>query len=354
MEEFEPFKSKIILFCHIILSKNDPLDFSENLGDESEYFCDEKIFDIIINQANIVYFNTHIMEMRYIVEFICLQHIKERSETESLFTPYSFYEYQALCDYIERLKYLFISTWNVELPQYFERIIEWIMLRSEEFLNYEAHEIVSIDNSRKFLTDLMKAKIEIETQNLSKYIDAKIKTANNKMTIVSQKTYINLKRESEKLQKETNRSLQKSEKNMIQTSIAILGIFAAVVLTFNMGISFAAVALENFMQSDVYHYVLVIVLFGFIIGNVLFALFAYLRHIHISQSTDESAKTTQPSESIRKTIIGKIVIIFNITLIVILIVDVCCWGCGVVERRNNYIQEKFSIEKTSLNYNNEI
>lgn len=139
--------------------------------------------------------------------------------------------------------------------------------------------------------------------------------------------------ENIKLQNET---IDSKAFQLIINTVSILGIFAAIVLTFNVGISFSTEVLQNFMQSSIYHSVLVVLLFGFIIGNVIFALFAFLRHVYKS-TTDESFKNT---------IFGQIIKIFNIVLAVLFILNIICWFLGVSEFRDvcvdNRVQEYFS------------
>lgn len=338
----EVFINNIVMFCYIVLSKTDPLDFSHDLKKENEFFNNKNVYDSLISETNITYFKENISYMHYIVDFLCLKHI---TNTTNGYTPYSFYNFDEMGKYLKYLKKEFFNKHNVSLPDYFDNIIQWIILRAEEFRSDSAHENNQIKTTRKIVTEFIENDFKKEIERLTEEINNSFSNALKNINIVKENTNKQLEEAKNNLNEENQKKLalainkvkidiqndlHKSEKNMMQTCIEILGVFAAVVLTFNMGISFGAEALEKFMQSGTYHSTLVILLFGFIIGNVIFALFAFLRYIHNKTPEKniipaENTPAGKTEEKLCKTIIGKIVIGFNGVLILLFIVNLIGW-----------------------------
>ena len=178
---------------------------------------------------------------------------------ERMMCPYRFCSTKSLANFKRDLSNYCISK-NGNLPECLSRTIDWILLDSQRFnLN-----TIYINNRIDANSEYQESVFKDNYGSLRKGLNTATK---------------DLKSLNKSLN-DYEKRIKVSERKMAENSITILGIFSAVVLTFNMGISFAAEALETFMQSSVYHSILVILLFGFIIGNVIFALFAFLRYIH--------------------------------------------------------------------------
>ena len=339
------FLGRIRDFCNIILSKTDTLDLLYDFEQEDNFFKDESTFDLLTNQINIDYFYKNIDYAHYIVDMCCLLHIKKQNDASEIHSPYSFYEFDAMQEYYYNVKYLFKEIHNVALPSYFNYIIEWIILRGEEVDNYNIYINNQVEKVNRMYVDSFLSEFKQKAADIQNDVNTVLNETKGKIKDVetSAQEQIDTKiKNTEDTQKDR---LQKSEKNMLQTCIEILGVFSAVVLTFNMGISFASKALEVFMQSSIYHSVLVIILFGFIIGNVIFALFAFLRHINKKDEQAQQNGMSGKGEKLRKTILGKIIIMFNAVLIVLLIIDFCCWDKGTIEARNEEISSKYSVQQ---------
>lgn len=115
--------------------------------------------------------------------------------------------------------------------------------------------------------------------------------------------------------KDTLENLENKIKQNQKESVAVLGIFAAIVLSFTGSFAFTSSVLENFQSGNIYRWLLVIILVGFVLINILYALFYFInRIIHGDQKRG----------------VGPI-IIPNLIIIGLLIVLVMVWNSGVIE-----------------------
>lgn len=135
----------------------------------------------------------------------------------------------------------------------------------------------------------------------------------------------------QKAQKHCDDTKEKLD-NVQKEHIAILGIFAAVVLAFTGGIAFSTSVLNNIAQASIYRTIFVSLIIGFVLINVLIGLFYYIN-----------------------TLIGKEkkmlpLIISNVLMTLMLGATVIAWREGIVERRNIEIETKLltpmSVEKS--------
>lgn len=119
---------------------------------------------------------------------------------------------------------------------------------------------------------------------------------------------------------EVDKKLNHSQKEYI----AILGIFAAVVLAFTGGIAFSTSVLNNIAQASIYRTVFVALVIGLVLINVLFGLFYYINFL-VGRS-------------------GKLfpLIISNIVFIILLVMTVFSWNFGWVENRNDRVDGKLN------------
>lgn len=109
-------------------------------------------------------------------------------------------------------------------------------------------------------------------------------------------------------------------KNSQKEYIAILGIFAAVVLAFTGGIAFSTSVLENIAEASIYRTIGVSLVIGLVLINVLFGMFYYINSL-----VDKKNKIYP-------------LIISNSVIILLLIGTVVAWHCGFVEDRNTRIK----------------
>ncbi len=93
------------------------------------------------------------------------------------------------------------------------------------------------------------------------------------------------------------------EKKLYETNISILGIFSAIVLTFNASISFFAAILESLATASTYKFILIILIIGFITTNVLFGLYTFLSFVykkndkkHLLKNINKQSSTLKSEE----------------------------------------------------------
>lgn len=102
--------------------------------------------------------------------------------------------------------------------------------------------------------------------------------------------------------------------------IAILGIFAAVVLAFTGGIVYSTSVFNNIAQVSIYRTILIALVIGLVLVNILFGLFYYIN------------KLVNKENPLRPLIIS------NAIFILLIIATVVFWIGGVVESRNSRIK----------------
>ena len=107
--------------------------------------------------------------------------------------------------------------------------------------------------------------------------------------------------------------------------IAILGIFAAVVLAFTGGIAFSTSVLNNIAQASIYRTIAIALIVGLVLINVLFGLFYYINSI-----VDKDKKVLP-------------LIVSNVVIILLLGITFIAWNNGFVEKRDNkFVQQQVS------------
>ena len=122
------------------------------------------------------------------------------------------------------------------------------------------------------------------------------------------------------------KTTQDSINNAQKEYIAILGIFAAVVITFVGGIAFSTSVLQNIHQSSIYRIVFICLLIGLVLLNVICALFYFIERL--VKSRDEEKK---PRNSFKP------FIIINVIMLVLILITFVCWSFWCVEHRNNSV-----------------
>lgn len=100
--------------------------------------------------------------------------------------------------------------------------------------------------------------------------------------------------------------------------IAILGIFASIVLTFIGGIVFSTSVLQNIGAVSVYRLAAIVLLVGMVFSNMLYGLFYYVNHLIYNN----------------KKISATLIILANCLMLLMLALVFASWLFGVVERRN--------------------
>lgn len=106
--------------------------------------------------------------------------------------------------------------------------------------------------------------------------------------------------------------------NVQKEYIAILGIFASVVLTFAGAFSFSTSIFSNLHQSSIYRIILAALIIGLVLTNILYVLFYYIDRL-VNKKEERQIKPLLIVDGI----------------LVVLILGVCLfWILGLVEQRN--------------------
>lgn len=118
-----------------------------------------------------------------------------------------------------------------------------------------------------------------------------------------------------------NKKITKKINNSQKEYIAILGIFAAIVLAFTTGTTFTASVLQNITQTNIYKIILVVLIIGLILINAVYGLLYYIDRL-VEFHKEPKLKT---------------LIISNITIFILIFADILAWNYGIVEKRNQNI-----------------
>ena len=119
-------------------------------------------------------------------------------------------------------------------------------------------------------------------------------------------------------------NIRKDIKNQQKEYIAILGIFAAVVLAFTGGIAFTTSVLNNIHNASFYRIAIISLIIGLVLINILFGLFYYVDKL----VNGESGKRLTP------------LVISNLVIIALLAVISIAWWNGCVEKRDDKIDKQ--------------
>lgn len=132
---------------------------------------------------------------------------------------------------------------------------------------------------------------------------------------------------------QVNGKLERSQREYI----AILGIFASIVLAFTGGIAFSSSVIENLHKASIYRIFAVSLIIGLVLVNVLFGLFYYLDRL--------------TSLTGKKKIVP--LVIANTVILGLLLFTILGWTFNVVEKRNGLYDGSKVVDITSESYNSE-
>lgn len=118
--------------------------------------------------------------------------------------------------------------------------------------------------------------------------------------------------------------------------IAILGIFAAIVLAFTGGIAFSTSVLKSINTVSVYRITMVSLMIGLVLINVLFGLFYYVDRL--VNGMQKNRKKLKP------------LLFSNVILCVLLSITIIVWYYGWVEKRDIRIKENTKTEQMIETY----
>ncbi|CBK75286.1 hypothetical protein CIY_27110 [Butyrivibrio fibrisolvens 16/4] len=139
----------------------------------------------------------------------------------------------------------------------------------------------------------------------------------SQMRELSSTTKDNLGKMLDDVEHQINSQKDKIDKQQ-RDYIAILGIFAAIVLAFTTGIAFSTSVLNNINCVSSYRLMAVSLIVGIVLVNVMYGLFYYIDRLVIKASS----KTIKP------------LLFTNIVLLSLLLAVTISWHKGLIETRN--------------------
>ncbi len=159
------------------------------------------------------------------------------------------------------------------------------------------------------------------------YLEAENRKLTGTEKIDKISSHINtVKEKVESIQNETQAKISKQQKEYI----AILSIFATVVLAFTGGISFSNSVLSNINQVSVYRLVFVASLIGLVLVNFLFGAFYYVNKIVANEDNLSPLYVS------------------NIAIVLVMVAIFFVWRSDVDEHRNYNLKENVTNRSTTV------
>lgn len=263
--------------------------------------------------------------------------------TEKNAPYYTMPDHYAAEEYSKLLDEYCKKNFKISLPTNLKLIVEKIAIKSCEIQN-----IIDFTASRR------KRDIEHEVQSFDKKVELmqhdldEIKEISERIKEGYNETVKNFNDSKEKFNGIKTQydnmcaELNKTEKTMLERTITVLGIFSAIVLTFNAGVSFSSIVLETLIMSSVYRAILITLVFGLILGNAITGLFAYLEFVRKKRDEadtklNEISPKQPKSSNVKNKIKSKtqlVLIVLNSTVVALIIATLIFWWFGIVEIRN--------------------
>ena len=195
----------------------------------------------------------------------------------------------------------------------------------------EQGNIIDISDSIRKLYD----HVSLDIARIS-YSDAGDRKTAGETAIVDMQSQLNqIKTEIDKAkiaQNKVEAELGKQQREYI----AILGIFAAIVLAFTGGIAFSTSVLKSINTVSVYRITMVSLMIGLVLINVLFGLFYYVDRL--VNGMQKNRKKLKP------------LLFSNVILCVLLSITIIAWYYGWVEKRDIRIKENTKTEQMIETY----
>lgn len=168
-------------------------------------------------------------------------------------------------DFIELLNQYCCDNYKINIPQYFISLIEKVSLKLMDEQNRYLFYIRNIKKTDNNISDYK--------ATLGRAVDEFQDKANL------------IRTDMNKFATDTTNDLKKAEKKSMENSITILGIFSAIVLVANTGISIATDVLQNLITADISKAALIFSVFGILLGNIILGLISYLEHVRTGEET---------------------------------------------------------------------
>lgn len=228
----------------------------------------------------------------------------------------------------------------------------------KNFVNFICEKLMSLSSQYQAYCFAITQNVVVESaeiKNLFKDLE-ECKTGVSDLVESLNKSKEELENRQEKVKKEIKGSqhklkkeIEESKRKANETGIAILGIFSALVLAFNGAIIFSSATLESMNTTSIYRLLISIVTLGIVFINIAYALFHFIsalieRNSLIKrQNTPESENKDAKSKKKGSKLFDRThLIIINFVTLLIIIAIVCCWNFGVVEKRNQRLEQELT------------
>ena len=184
-----------------------------------------------------------------------------------------------------------------------------------------------LSNTEKLLTYVLDKEHDID-ENIVKVC---IKIYDHTQLIITQISNVNMiaRKEIVKNMRDEKIKLHDEVKEIQKEHIAILGIFASIVLAFTAGIAFTTSVLENIGSVSAYRIIIVSLIIGLVLLNIIYALLYYIHRIVKNKYRNIKMQPLWIS---------------NIIFIVLIAIIVFMWKDGFIEKRNIEINSKYETE----------
>lgn len=110
-------------------------------------------------------------------------------------------------------------------------------------------------------------------------------------------------------------SMQRKAENMQKDYITILGIFAAILITFVAGMTFSSSILNNIDKASIYRLTFVMLMIALMLFNLLHLLIDFIRKM---QKGDMEAR-------VKQSWLRSKMFVINAVLLLMVLIDFCCW-----------------------------
>lgn len=151
------------------------------------------------------------------------------------------------------------------------------------------------------------------------YSDAGDRQSKSESALADVKAQVNQLEAEIGTAKEEQKALKDDLSSQQKEYITILGIFAAIVITFTAGIAFSTSVLENISNISIYRLLIIALVIGFVLINVLYALF----HCICRLVTNRERAMLWP------------LIISNAVALILIATVILAWRTGFVENRDS-------------------
>lgn len=216
-----------------------------------------------------------------------------------------------------------------------------VVFKLNDHISLEAIRLNDLLLTERNLAEKTK-KAEEKIENKASSINKELTKIQNSVNDYIFDTKQNIKDELKNANNEINGELKKARSEYI----TILGIFAAIVLSFVAGLTFSTSVLANIDKSSIYRLAFIVCLIGLFITNILHYLYSFIREIHFNNPNNSEDVCISIVSKIKKSFCSSYIFKFNIFIFILMILIISSWMYfGKEIKTSNY---NYKIEETYL------